>query len=173
MRTRQTGSQNRLGPTLLLAAALCLSQPAAALEQGSLAPQFELAGASRTIKLGDYPGKIVYLDFWASWCGPCRQSFPWMNELQAKYGPQGLQIIGVNLDANKEDGLRFLAATPAQFTVAFDASGRSARQYGVKGMPSSVLIGRDGKVAHMHMGFNEASRATLEQAIVVALGSGK
>jgi thiol-disulfide isomerase/thioredoxin len=139
-------------------------------EAGSMAPEFSLASPQGTVRLADYRGKTVYLDFWASWCGPCKQSFPWMNAMQAKYAAQGLQVIAVNLDAKAEDAQAFLASVPAQFTIAYDAAGVSAQQYRIKGMPSSVLIGRDGKVLSIHAGFNQAARAELEQQITTALG---
>ncbi|TRZ69460.1 MAG: TlpA family protein disulfide reductase [Rhodocyclaceae bacterium] len=156
---------------LLLATALCVIQPALGLEQGGKAPAFDLP--ARSVRLDDYAGKVVYLDFWASWCGPCKQSFPWLNEMQIKHGAKGLQIIGINLDTKLEDGLRFLATTPAAFTIAFDPSGKSAKQYGIKGMPSSVLIDREGRVAYMHAGFNNVSQLELEKAILAVIGEGR
>lgn len=154
---------------------LAYAAPAMALDRGVPAPPFELAGhaAPVPVKLAAYLGKFVYVDFWASWCGPCRQSFPWMNELQARYGAQGLQIIGVNLDAKKEDATTFLNATPAHFLVAFDPAGVTPRSYGVKGMPTSFLIGPDGKIIFEHRGFNQADRAELEGKIKAALGAQK
>ncbi|MYM39761.1 redoxin family protein [Pseudoduganella sp. CY13W] len=143
---------------------------AASIDAGSMAPAFDLPGAQGNIKLGDYRGKTVYLDFWASWCGPCKQSFPWMNDMQAKYGARGLQVIAVNLDAKAEDARTFLASVPAQFTIAYDPAGASAQQYRIKGMPSSVLIGPDGKVISVHAGFNPGARAELERQITTALG---
>lgn len=149
------------------------SSQASALDKGNPAPAFDLSGIGGTVKLEKYQGKLIYLDFWASWCGPCRQSFPWMNELQEKYGAQGLQIIGVNLDAKTEDAKKFLAETPARFTVAFDPAGATPHNYGVKGMPSSFLIGPDGKILFEHMGFKEADRADLESKIKSSLGGNK
>jgi thiol-disulfide isomerase/thioredoxin len=145
--------------------------PVAALAAGIAgpAPAFELSGGSGAVNLAQYRGKLVYLDFWASWCGPCKQSFPWMNEMQAKYGKQGLQVIGINLDMKSEDGHRFLSTTPAQFIVAFDPNGDTPRKYQVKGMPTSVLIGRDGMIISEHMGFNNKDRADLERTIASAL----
>jgi thiol-disulfide isomerase/thioredoxin len=154
---------------LVLAAALEASS-ATALDKGAAAPAFDLPGKDGAVQLAKYQGKLVYVDFWASWCGPCRQSFPWMNEMQAKYGAKGLQVVGVNLDAKTDDARRFLAETPARFTVAFDPAGATPRAYGIKGMPSSVLIGPDGKVLYEHAGFKEADRAELEQVIKRALG---
>ncbi|MCB5207815.1 TlpA family protein disulfide reductase [Methylovorus mays] len=137
------------------------------------APDFELPSAAGNISLAQYKGKVVYLDFWASWCGPCKQSFPWMNSMQEKYQAQGLQIVAINLDANKDDAASFLAGTPAKFTVAFDAKGVTPRAYGVKGMPTSYLIDRDGKVIMQHMGFNAADREKLELKIQSLLGAPK
>lgn len=154
---------------IVLAAALEASA-ASALDKGAAAPAFDLPGKDGAVQLAKLQGKVVYVDFWASWCGPCRQSFPWMNEMQAKYGARGLQVVGVNLDAKSDDARRFLAETPARFTIAFDPAGATPRAYGIKGMPSSVLIGADGKVLYEHAGFKEADRAALEQAIQKALG---
>jgi thiol-disulfide isomerase/thioredoxin len=154
---------------VVLAAALEAST-AFALDKGAAAPAFDLPGKDGAVQLAKYQGKLVYVDFWASWCGPCRQSFPWMNEMQAKYGARGLQVVGVNLDAKTDDARRFLAETPARFAIAFDPAGATPRAYGIKGMPSSVLIGPDGKVLYEHAGFKEADRAELEQVIKKALG---
>lgn len=153
------------------AAVMLAALPALALEQGQAAPRFDLKGRDGSVKLDQYRGKFVYLDFWASWCGPCRQSFPWMNEMQAKYGAQGLQIIGINVDAKPEEAHNFLAGTPARFVVAFDPAGAAPLSYGIKGMPSSVLIGPDGKVVFEHSGFRAADRAELEAKIKSTLGA--
>jgi len=144
-----------------------------ALEKGSPAPAFELPTNEGGVKLENYRGKVVYLDFWASWCGPCRESFPWMNAMQSKFGTQGLQIIGINVDAKIEDGQRFLAKLPASFVVPFDPAGTIPRLYGVKGMPTSIVIGRDGTVVSQHTGFKKADQSELENAIRLALESGK
>lgn len=146
---------------------------AAALDKGAAAPPLDLPGRDGQVQLAKLQGKVVYVDFWASWCGPCRQSFPWMNEMQARYGAQGLQIVGVNVDAKNDDARAFLAATPARFLIAFDPAGATPRAYGIKGMPSSVLIGPDGKVLFEHAGFKDADRAELEAAIKAALGGTK
>lgn len=153
-------------------ATLVLARPVhAAVAPGQAAPAFDLPGPAGAVRLDQYKGKLVYLDFWASWCGPCRHSFPWMNDMQAKYGPQGLQVVGINLDAKTDDARSFLAATPARFVIAFDPAGAAPRQYGIKGMPSSVLIGPDGKVLFEHSGFREADRVELESRIRAALGA--
>ncbi|MFZ6770113.1 TlpA family protein disulfide reductase [Undibacterium sp. Di26W] len=141
-----------------------------ALDAGKPAPEFSVQGGNGHIQLADYKGKLVYLDFWASWCGPCKQSFPWMITLQSKYAAQGLQVLAINLDSKAEDAAVFLKSVPASFQIGYDPKGVMPRLYDVKGMPSSVLIDRDGKILSLHAGFNEGSKAKIEQAIVAALG---
>ena len=136
-----------------------------AAEVGSAAPAFELPGSDGVVKSAAYRGKTVYLDFWASWCAPCRRSFPWMNELQEKYAKQGLQVIAVNVDKKNEDAQRFLAKVPARFLIAYDAAGNTPRSYGVKSMPSSALIAPDGRIVYMHAGFDDEDKPALEARI--------
>jgi cytochrome c biogenesis protein CcmG, thiol:disulfide interchange protein DsbE len=159
--------------TLGLAAACLLLalRPAHAIEPGTPAPDIALAGSPAPVNLQSLKGKVVYVDFWASWCGPCRQSFPWMNAMQAKYAGKGLQIVGVNLDARRSDADTFLAEVPAAFSVAFDAQGETPKRYAIKGMPTSVLIGPDGRVIQVHSGFRQEDRRALEDAIAGALSA--
>ncbi len=156
-------------PNILRALALALfSLSASALEIGSAAPAIALPDASGQI-LKLEPGKIRYVDFWAAWCAPCRHSFPWMNEMFEKYRAQGFEVLGVNLDTDQQDTTDFLARVPAKFPVVYDPEGLTPAVYGVKGMPTSVLIDRDGKVLFQHIGFTDGSREGLEAAIKQAL----
>jgi cytochrome c biogenesis protein CcmG, thiol:disulfide interchange protein DsbE len=150
-----------------------LSQGAAALDVGAPLPPVSLPTQTSTVDLNalNGKGKVLYVDFWASWCGPCKQSFPWMNEMQAKYAARGLEVVAINVDAKVADAERFLQTTPAKFTVAFDAKGVSPKQFAVKAMPTSYLVGRDGKVLLIHAGFRDADRAALEAAMVAALAA--
>jgi thiol-disulfide isomerase/thioredoxin len=97
--------------------------------------------------------KVVMVDFWASWCGPCAESFPAMDELQKKYGPQGLVIIAVNVDEKKADMEAFLKKRKISFTVVRDATQKLVEQTGIPTMPSSFLMDADGKVMFVHTGF--------------------
>ena len=123
-----------------------------------------------TVRADDLPspdlkGKVVYLDFWASWCGPCRQSFPWMNELQRELGARGLVVVAVNVDHERSDANRFLASYPADFRVLFDPEGKLAERYKVGGMPTSFLIGRDGKIVAAHAGFKQKDADALAATV--------
>lgn len=105
------------------------------------------------LDLKAHQGKVVYLDFWASWCKPCRESFPWMNGLLAKYPPGDFTVITINLDAESEAMQRFLDKVPAKFDIYHDPSGQLAEQFRLEGMPTSYLIDASGKVVKRHLGF--------------------
>ncbi len=145
------------------------AMPSHAIEVGQPAPTFELPARQGQLKSADFKGQVVYLDFWASWCGPCKQSFPWMNEMNARYGSKGLRMVGINLDQKPDDARAFLNNKAAAFEVAFDPAGKTPRQYGIKGMPTSVLLGPDGRVLMVHTGFKPEDRQELEQQIKQAL----
>ena len=129
------------------------------------APDFELPTKTGSVSLQSLRGQVVYVDFWASWCKPCRKSFPWMNALQGKYGDKGLQIVAVNVDSDPRQVTRFLEKYPADFVVAYDADGKVASQYQVKGMPSSYLIDKQGNIHAQHIGFREEDKASVESQI--------
>jgi len=143
--------------------------PAWAARTGDAAPPFTLPGLDAPVTLALLKGRVVLLDFWASWCGPCKQSFPWLAELQQRHGAAGLRVVAVNVDRQREKADAFLAQVPARFAVAFDPAGEVARRYEIQGMPSSVLLGSDGRVLLHHTGFKDDDRAPLEAAVVAAL----
>lgn len=122
------------------------------------APATELA-------LDTLKGKVVLLDFWASWCGPCRQSFPWLNQMQQKYGAEGLVILAINEDEERADAELFLKKYPAQFSLVFDENGKLASQYQLQGMPTSILLDRKGQIRFSHAGFFQKKAAGYEQEI--------
>ncbi|MBS4098570.1 MAG: TlpA family protein disulfide reductase [Sulfuricella sp.] len=158
----------------ILAAALLLASGSAfaAANTDAPAPAFsapQLTSAT-TVKLGDYRGKVVYLDFWASWCPPCRAAFPQIDKLYGKYRGQGFEVLAVNQDMQRDDALKFLNTQTVSFTLLADPDSRIAESYGLKAMPSAYLIDRKGVVRHIHRGFKENSVAELEAQLVALLG---
>ena len=148
----------------------CGLTPAVAVNVGEPAPDFALPRADgSTLDLSAYRGKVVVVDFWASWCGPCRESFPFLNSVHDRLAEQGLVVIGVNLDEARDEASAFLRKYPARFDVVYDPEGKSAMAFAVKAMPSSYLIGRDGRVRVRHLGFRASESAAFEQAIEQAL----
>lgn len=149
-----------------LTAAPVLAKPT---KPAPVAPAFLLPGISGQVSLESLRGKTVLVDFWASWCGPCRQSFPWMNDLQKRYGDKGLVIVAVNLDKDREFANNFLAEVPATFTVAFDPAGKTAESYKVKAMPTTILVSPEGRVLVTHTGFDAKHAPEFEAQIAEAL----
>jgi cytochrome c biogenesis protein CcmG/thiol:disulfide interchange protein DsbE len=127
--------------------------------------------ADTTFDLQQYQGKVLLLDFWASWCVPCRRSFPWMNDMQEKYGAQGLVIVGVNMDAEPELAQAFLDDFPANFQIIEDASGELAKEFDVIAMPSSYVIDRNGDIVERHLGFKVKRQDEYEALIRSVLTS--
>jgi cytochrome c biogenesis protein CcmG/thiol:disulfide interchange protein DsbE len=133
------------------------------------APVFTLAGIETPITLAQFKDKVVLLDFWASWCGPCRQSFPWMNAMQKKYQAQGFEIIAINVDKERQLADEFLKKLPANFTIAFDPEGIVATKYQLGGMPISFIIDRNGIIRKQHLGFHKKNVSKYEASIIKLL----
>lgn len=123
--------------------------------------------------LDTWRGQVIYLDFWASWCGPCAQSFPFMNTLHRDYGARGLKVLAVNMDENPQDARDFLRDHPVEFQIAADREAQCAEAFQVKAMPSSYLINRDGAIMLRHYGFHTGDEARLRQAVETALAQSK
>jgi thiol-disulfide isomerase/thioredoxin len=135
-----------------------------------VAGALEPAAAQLPEAFGPVDAKVVWVDFWASWCAPCRRSFPWMNTMYRKYAGEGLQIIAVNVDKERALADEFLQETPAEFRLHFDPQGDLAATFGVQAMPSSFMLDADGNVLATHYGFKLADTELYEQAIRTALG---
>jgi thiol-disulfide isomerase/thioredoxin len=112
-----------------------------------------LSGTGQPVAFDQFRGQVLYVDFWASWCGPCLLSFPFMNELQHAYGDKGLHIIAINMDEKPADAARFLDQHKATFDVANGPNGKCAKDFGVAAMPTSFLVDRAGVVRVVHKGF--------------------
>ena len=153
-------------PVPWLLAVLVGAAPAHAARIGDSAPAFELAMADgRPVSLASLRGNVVYVDFWASWCVPCKRSFPWMNALHDRHRGQGFAIVAINVDKRRPDAERFLRDVPATFPVVFDAAGATPAAFDVKGMPSSYLIDREGRIAAVEEGFHDERATVIEQRI--------
>lgn len=114
-------------------------------------------------------GQVVIVDFWASWCAPCKLSFPWMNEMHERLSGAGLRIVAVNLDRREADAQRFLQQIPARFAVAMDPAADTARLLDIPTMPTSMLVAPDRRVLFTHRGFRLDDRADLERRLRGAL----
>lgn len=114
-------------------------------------------------------GKVIYIDFWASWCPPCIKSFPFMNQLTADFHEQGLKVIGVNLDEKQTDADVFLQKMPPQFTVVFDRDKHCAADFNVIAMPSTYIIDKRGYIRHIHRGFRPGETELVRELIKALL----
>jgi thiol-disulfide isomerase/thioredoxin len=162
-------------PTLPCLLALALPVTAQAVESGETAPEFTLP-ALRTadggaVNLADFRGKVVYVDFWASWCPPCLVSIPLLNELRDKYVAAGkpFEVLAVNVDSDPEDGIEFLLDEPVNYVVVSDPEGKTPALYGVPGMPTSYLVDAEGRVRLVHEGFKRSDIELIEAEVVKLL----
>ncbi len=163
--------------------AICISAgllllPLSGLAELRPAPDFSLpiltAQPSKTEKSSDLPaevnlaqfrGRVVYLDFWATWCPPCRQSFPWMDAMFERYQQDGLSVIAISLDRKQELAQRFMQSTQPSFTIAYDPKGEVATAYQLRTIPTSFLIDREGRIVSTHIGFRNTDQDRLETEI--------
>jgi len=158
-------------PALVTVLPLLVSPGAQALSVGDKLPDCVLSALADnpSAQLSQFQGKVLYVDFWASWCGPCAQSFGFLNTLQTQHKDQGLQIIGVNVDEEAGAAETFLGLHPAEFTVLADTSKQCVKDFAVEAMPSSYLVDRQGIVQHIHRGFRAGEtddlRAVLEKLL--------
>jgi cytochrome c biogenesis protein CcmG, thiol:disulfide interchange protein DsbE len=129
------------------------------------------SNANTSLDLNEYRGRVVYLDFWASWCAPCRHSFPWMDRMQREFGKDDFIVVAVNVDHARPDAEQFLHEYTPGFQIVFDPDGTLAERFGVKGMPTSFLIDRDGHIHSEHEGFRLKERGVLEQQIRALLAA--
>jgi peroxiredoxin len=134
-----------------IVAALALTVPVLA---GSPAPQFSLASREgKDVSLTQYQGQVVMINFWASWCGPCRQEMPLLESIYKKYNKLGFTLLGVNVEPDSKAAIDWLKETPVSFPILFDKDSKVSKLYDVAGMPSTVIIDRSGKVRVLHRGY--------------------
>jgi thiol-disulfide isomerase/thioredoxin len=138
--------------TLLVAA--FLAAPALAVAPSGPAPRFQLLSmAGKQVNLDQFKGQVVMLNFWASWCGPCRQEMPILEKLHTKYKPMGFTMIGVNVEPDSSEAAKWLKSTPVTFPILFDTKSEVSKLYSVASMPSTVIIDRKGNLRWLHRGY--------------------
>jgi peroxiredoxin len=138
-----------------IVAALAVSLPAVAGSGSSgPAPAFTLASrAGQPVSLAQYKGQVVMINFWASWCGPCRQEMPLLESIYKKYNKMGFTMLGVNVEPDSNAANEWLKATPVSFPILYDRDSKVSKLYDVAGMPSTVIIDRSGKLRVLHRGY--------------------
>ena len=124
---------------------------------------------SQALDISNYKGKVIYIDFWASWCPPCKLSFPSLNKLHNELKQQGFEVVAVNLDEEKNDAEAFLKHNPVNFTIAYDSEGKCPSAYNVMAMPSSYIIDKQGIIREVHLGFDEDNMINIRTSILALL----
>jgi peroxiredoxin len=149
---------------------LVASSATAANPEPKPAPDFKLPSRSgEAVRLADLKGQVVMINFWATWCGPCRQEMPLLEQIHAKYEPLGFTLLGVNVEPDSAGAVKWLEKVPVSFPILFDTANAVAAQFGVEGMPSSVFVDREGRMRYVHRGYkpgDEAEYADLIRSLV-------
>ena len=152
--------------TFLLAAPL-----AQAAQEGQLPPHCTatLAGGTEKLDISAFKGKVVLIDFWATWCPPCKKSMPFLNGLRNERLKDGFEIIAINVDEDSEEVKQFLSSNPVDYIMAFDPKGDCPAKFEVKGMPSSYLVDKAGKIRKVHVGFRDEDQAMIREQVSALL----
>jgi len=168
-RSIKGGMTLRIHVSLLAAAGLAAASAAFAVEVGQPMPAVPIAQpftkGGESVNIGAFRGKVLYVDFWASWCVPCRTSMPALESLYAKYKDRGFVVVGVNKDDRWTDAERFLQKYPASFPLASDVDEKIVKTFAVPAMPSGYLIDRKGVVRQVHTGFTAETGQVLDREI--------
>ena len=154
---------NKAGVIILSVLALNISVLSAE-EMSKPAPNFTLkSNSGKNLKLSESRGEVVLLNFWASWCGPCRQEMPLLNSLHNKYKDFGFKVMGVNVEEDSKEAFKILKEIKLDFPVVFDNTNKVSKLYDVSAMPSTVLIDRDGKMRYLHKGYKPGDETIYRQ----------
>ena len=157
---------------LVAALTLACSHSVLAVEAGAPVPDISaprLGAPAQSLALSSLRGKVVYVDFWASWCAPCRVSFPMLDALYRENGSRGFVVVGVNKDVSVGDAQKFLKKVPVTFTLVGDAEDAAAKAFDVKTMPSGYLVDRKGVVRKVHRGFTRETGAAIRDEVEALL----
>ncbi|MFM1885539.1 MAG: hypothetical protein RL026_696 [Pseudomonadota bacterium] len=147
--------RHTIASVIALAGMLWASPPAQSMPaSGTPAPAFELPTLQgHPLALASLRGQVVLVNFWATWCGPCRQEMPLLEQMHRKYQPLGVTVLGVNVEPDSATALQWLQTRPVSFPVVSDKDGAVSRLYGVPGMPGTVILDRKGVVRFAHAGY--------------------
>lgn len=153
----------KLGLALLITCATINSQ---AGELDGPAPDFTLASnQSRNLKLSEYRGDVIMINFWASWCGPCRQEMPLLDSMYKRYKNLGFTILGVNVEENSADANKVLQKIPVSFPILYDRTNKVSKMYKIDAMPSTIFIDRDGNMRYLHRAYKDGDEQQYDQWI--------
>jgi thiol-disulfide isomerase/thioredoxin len=145
---------NKMNSLRALLLAALVAVPAMAVAPAGPAPSFKLDSmAGKPVSLDQFKGQVVMINFWATWCGPCRTEMPILEKLHAKYKPMGFTMIGVNVEPDSSLAAKWLQTTPVTFPILFDTKSEVSKLYSVAGMPSTVIIDRKGNMRWLHRGY--------------------
>lgn len=161
-------TKNILKPiaTFALAASVAIAQLASAENVGTEAPDFTLkSNSGENLRLAEQRGDVVLLNFWASWCGPCRQEMPHLNELKDRYEPLGLKVYGVNVDESSSEAQRAIKSLKIAFPVLFDNSNTVAKLFDIDAMPTTVIIDKHGNMRYLHRGYQAGYEKTYDKQV--------
>ena len=162
----QKQTAKKLVSAWVLLLATCLVLPAHAAKVDQPATDFTLKSLDgKNLKLSEYAGNVVMLNFWASWCGPCRKEMPLLNDLHKRYEPLGFVVLGVNVEQEHELAKAFLKETPVDFPILLDASNKVSQAYQVIAMPTTIMIDREGKVRDVHKGYKAGDEKKYKKLI--------
>lgn len=151
----------------VFACVVCLAAPfVSAAPTSGVAPDFSLpSNQGAPISLSSLKGQVVMVNFWASWCGPCREEFPLMEDIYKRYKPVGFTILAVNIDTKQKHAEKMLGEVPVTFPVVFDTKNKISEQYELESMPSTFMVDRKGKIRFMHRGYKPGFEQKYEEEI--------
>ena len=137
-----------------------------AKELSGVAPDFTLKSLQGVnMRLGELRGQVVMINFWASWCGPCRQEMPLLDQMYQQFKPLGFTVLGVNVEENSKAAKSMLKSTPVNFPILFDSENGVSRQYKVRAMPTTILVDRDGNMRYLHEGYKPGYEVSYEEQV--------
>jgi thiol-disulfide isomerase/thioredoxin len=147
---------------------LALALPLHAAQINEQAPDCPaiLSTTNEALSLKTYTGKVILLDFWATWCPPCKQSMPFLNRMRNELKDKGFEIVAINVDENTEDAQRFLQENPVDYSIAMDPEGKCPGVFDVKAMPSSYFIDKTGKIRAIHLGYRKSDQSSIREQVL-------